>query len=59
MLSTQVIILNYPSCIIIFLAKGQSWTDLVEQMYLVQVHIIHVFVMDFTEMQNYDNFSPC
>ena len=32
----------------------------VEQMYmyLVQVHI-HVFVMDFTEMQNYDNFSPC
>ena len=50
--------LNYPSCIIIFLAKGQSWTDLVEQMYLVQVHI-HVFVMDFTEMQNYDNFSPC
>ena len=58
MLSTQVIMLNYPSCIIIFLAKGQSWTDFVEQMYLVQVHI-HVFVMDFTEMQNYDNFSPC
>ena len=58
MLSTQVIILNYLSCIIIFLAKGQTWTDLVEQMYLVQVHI-HVFVMDFTEMQNYDNFSPC
>ena len=58
MLSTQVIMLNYPSCIIIFLAKGQSWTDLVEQMYLVQVHI-HVFVMGFTEMQNYDNVSPC